>query len=438
VRPICILALLITPLAAAQPEERLSGDFREIVRHATAEVFPAVVYIKVVRESNELGERKNQEISGSGVAISPDGDVITNWHVIDKAVEIRCLLSDGRHYDAELLGSDKSLDLALIHLELDGDSSALVEGDFVMAMGAPWGLNRSVTIGIVSCTSRFLEGTSEYSHWIQTDAAISPGNSGGPLVNTDGAIVGLNTRGTLMGGDMGFTIPATIIQTVLPSLRENGSVDWTWFGLQLQPIRDFDRDVYFNADSGVIVAETDPASPAREAGLLAQDRIVGVNGIPLTALTYEGLPTVRRTLGLLPKDAAARFSVIRGDTPLEIEIMPRHKGSIEGKEQALERWDFTAKAINKFETPDLHYYRDKGVFVFAVKYPGNAAMAGLQAQDIIIQIDTTPIETLEDLEAVHKEALENVRFKPRMVFTLLRAGARRQVVLDFSRDYSRD
>src|SRR2546422_7225609 len=153
-------------------------DFRQVVQDAKAKVFPAVVYIRVVRESNEEGEKKSQQITGSGVIISPRGEVLTNWHVVDKAQSIRCLLSDGQHMSAKVLGTDKDTDLGLMQLELEqgatdlpyaelGDSSVLTEGDFVMAMGAPYGLNRSVSIGIISCKRRFLPEISEYSLWLQ-------------------------------------------------------------------------------------------------------------------------------------------------------------------------------------------------------------------------------------------------------------------------------
>src|SRR6185295_5416040 len=184
-------------------------DFRQVVQDAKGKVFPGVLYIRCIRESNDSGKKESVQVSGSGVLISADGEGITNWHVIDKAESVRVLLSDGRHFDAKVVGSDKDTDLALIRLEPGkdgaapkdlpfaaiGDSTQLREGDFVMAMGAPWGLNRSVSIGIVSCIHRYLEGTSEYSDWIQTDAAINPGNSGGPLVNTQGEVIGLNARG---------------------------------------------------------------------------------------------------------------------------------------------------------------------------------------------------------------------------------------------------
>ena len=221
------------PLAESASEQ----DFRTIISGAKTKVFPAVVFIKVVQQDYTAGEKSSREVSGSGVVISPKGEVLTNWHVVDKAVEVRCLLFDGRAMDAKVLGSDKDTDLALLQLQFPtteakseakaadltyaafGDSSALREGDFVMAMGAPWGLSRSVSLGIVSCTKRYLPSTSEYSVWLQTDAAISPGNSGGPLVNTNGEVIGINTRGVMAGGDIGFAVPSSTIVPVVDQLR---------------------------------------------------------------------------------------------------------------------------------------------------------------------------------------------------------------------------
>src|SRR6185437_4483512 len=153
--------------------------------------------------------------------------------------------------------SDKDADLAVIRVNRPadkkktplpfaamGDSTKLQEGDFVMAMGAPWGLSRSVSLGIISCTKRYLPNTSEYSIWLQTDASISPGNSGGPLVNTNGELVGINTRAMLQGGDMGFAVPSETIVPVVEQLRAGGRVNWSWTGLQLQPLKDFNRNMY--------------------------------------------------------------------------------------------------------------------------------------------------------------------------------------------------
>jgi serine protease Do len=424
-------------------------DFRQVISSAKDKVFPAVVYIKCLQETHESGQRISQEVSGSGVIISAKGEVLTNWHVVDKAVEIRCLLYDGRAMDAKTIGSDKDTDLALLQLAAPpdtatipsavlGDSDRLKEGDFVMAMGAPWGLSRSVSMGIVSCARRFLPGASQYSLWLQTDAAISPGNSGGPLVNTAGEIIGINSRGAMYGGDMGFAVPSNTIQHIVSQIRQYGKMNWSWTGLQLQPLKDFDRNIYFSGSEGVIVSETDPESPARRAGIQARDRIVRVGGQPVNAMTDEDLPAVRRMLGLLPKHQKAKIDLVRGERPMTVEIEPREKGKVEGEELDCPRWDLTVREINQFDNPDLFFYRAKGVFVYGVKGPGNADAAGLRPHDIVVKIDGQEVTALADVKAIHQASLENLKTKHRIILTVLRNGLMRQVVLDFARDYSKE
>ncbi|MDY7109061.1 MAG: trypsin-like peptidase domain-containing protein [Planctomycetota bacterium] len=450
-----VAAALIAATGAVQAQDRTAAlaaanalDFRQIVREAKAKVFPAVVYIRVVREATEEGKKASQQVSGSGVIITDDGHVLTNWHVVEKAQSVRCLMSDGRAMSAEVLGSDKDTDLAMLQLEVPegagplpaatiGDSTVLEEGDFVMAMGAPFGLNRSVSIGIISCTRRFLSDISEYSLWLQTDAAINPGNSGGPLVNTEGAVIGINARGIGFADGMGFAIPAETISILVPQLRE-GEVDWSWTGLQLQPLRDFDRDIYFDETEGMVVAETDPDSPARSAGILARDRIVRLDGDPVTAMTSEDLPHVRRTFALLPKDEEATIELVRGGETHTVTLIPRKKGKVEGEEFVCERWDLTVKMINQFDNPDLHFHRKKGVFIYGLKWPGNGRDAGLREQDIILTLGREKIETLEDVEAVYEDAVDNIDQKHRMRVVVLRNGLMRQFVLDYQRDYSRE
>jgi len=438
-----------TPAAAPLPPAMSAmPDFRQIVQSAKEKVFPSVVYIRVISEVTGQGRKESQVSSGSGAVISAQGHVLTNWHVVDKATNVRCLLSDGRHYDATVLGSDKDVDLAVIKLDLKegdtvpvaeiGDSTTLKEGDFVMAMGAPWGLNRSVSIGIISCMSRYLENISEYSLWIQTDAAINPGNSGGPLVNTAGQIVGINTRGSSGSSEgLGFSVPSETVKIIMPQLRDNGRVDWSWTGLQLQPLRDFNRDIFFDHSDGVMVAETDPDSPARKAGILAKDRILEINGKRVDALTQEDLPDVRRVLGLLAKGTEATFKVARDDKTVIIKLTPREKGKVEGDELALKRFDFAVKAINQFDNPSLYFHRKEGFFVFGVKYPGNAASAGLQQQDIILSIDGKDINTVDELKAIHDTLITNVAAKFRVRVNVLRNGQLRQIVLDFQRDFEK-
>jgi serine protease Do len=453
VRTLSLLACLGSLVGVARGEEAQESpfpDFRALVHGAKERVFPAVLFVKCIRESREGGKRATQEVSGSGVLVSEQGEFLTNWHVVDKAVEVRCLLSDGRAFHAEVLGSDRDTDLALGRLkglEADarlpaatlGDSEALREGDFVMAMGAPWGLSRSVSIGIVSCTRRYLPSVSEYSLWLQTDAAISPGNSGGPLVNTRGEVVGINTRGVMQGGDMGFAVPASLVRMAIDRFRANGAMNWSWTGLRLQPLRDFDRNIYFEGEEGAIVAGTDPESPARRAGLETNDRLLSVAGAPVSAGTAEDLPTLRRLLGTLPVGEPVELVLLRGAERVTVSLVPREKGDVEGKETDCPRWDFTAKAINRFDNPELHFHRAEGVFVFGVRSPGNAAGCGLRPRDILLRAGPAEVRTLQDLEGAHARALEGLKDgQTKIVLTILRDGLQREIVLDFARDFERE
>ncbi|MFB3891295.1 MAG: trypsin-like peptidase domain-containing protein [Phycisphaerae bacterium] len=435
--------------AGAASRQMAAGDFRDIIRGAKDKVFPAVIFIKTIRESYESGKKISEEIAGSGVIISDKGEALSNWHVVDKAIEIRCLLSDGQAFDAKVLGKDKDIDLALLQLSTTastkplkyarlGDSRKLTEGDFVMAMGAPYGLSRSVSNGIISCTTRYLPELSEYSLWLQTDAHISPGNSGGPLLNTEGEVIGINARGTSRGGEMGFAIPSETIKDILGQLREHGQVNWSWTGLQLQPLKDFDRNMYFEGTQGVIVAETDQESPARRAGVQPRDRIMKVNGKPVKAMWAEDLPALRRELGLLPKLKPIKVELLRGDKTVTVDVTPREKGKVEGEELDCPRWNMTVKAINQFDNPSLYFYRKTGVFIFGIKYPGNASAAGLGQEDIITKIDDKEVTTLDEVKAIYKDAVANVAAKHRAVFVVLRNGLMKQIVMDFSRDYEKE
>lgn len=449
---VAIVGLFVTSCLASGANLPATGgvDFRTVVKNAKDKVFPAVVYIRCLMETMESGKKITHEISGSGVILSEKGEVLTNWHVVDKTVEIRCLLLDGRYFDADKIGQDKDTDLALLQLKYPkdkpqkfpfaklGDSATMREGDFVMAMGAPLGLNRSVTIGIVSCDKRYIEDHSEYSYWLQTDASINPGNSGGPLVNTNGEVIGINALGISSAENTGFSIPANTVKLIVERLRKFGEANWSWTGLQLQPLKDFNRNMYFEGDKGVIVAETDPESPARHAGIQQRDRIIEINGKPVTAIWAEDLPEIRRIIGLLPKNEDSQFKVLRDGKPLELKIKPRKKGKVEGEELECPRWDITVKAINQFDNPDLYFYCNKGVFVYGVKYPGNGSEAGLGQQDIILKIDGKSVKTLEDVKKINAEAIKNVDKIHRMIFTVLRNGLMQQVVVDYARDYEKE
>ena len=443
-----LLGIPISSGAGTIPLNANPKDFQQVINRAKAQIFPAVVFIQCLRETNETGKNMRHGVSGSGVVISAKGEVVTNWHVIDQAVEVRCLLNDGSVYDAEVIGSDKDTDIALLQLQQIGDESLpfaevmdgkeLEEGDFVMALGAPWGLNRSVSFGIIACKDRYLPTVSEYCCWIQTDASISPGNSGGPLVDTTGRVIGINTRGTMQGGDMGFAIPGYIINEVVPRLRTYGDAKWGWTGLRLQPLRDFQRNIYFEGDSGVIVSDVEAGSPSDLAGLKPLDRLIAIGDSPVTAIMEEDLPAVRRKLALLPEGEPIDITVVRSSEDMELALTPLAKGSVQGEEFSCERWDFSVKTINKYETPNLYFQNPEGVYVYGIRYPGNSQNAGIMRRDVLLKVNGLPVNSLEEVRKLHAKTLENLEKggPKRIVFSLLRNNRNIQAVVDISRDYS--
>ena len=438
------------PLAAALAFGGCAAppDFRGTVSEAKDAVFPSLVYVRVVMKDLEGGKDEKVQASGSGVIISPDGELLTNHHVIDKATDIRCQLSDGSCHPAEIVGMDKDLDIALLRLERPAGAPPLPAarlanrtaevGEVVLAMGAPWGMARSVSMGIVSCNDRYLEGAGKYTLWYQTDAAISPGNSGGPLVDTDGEVIGLNARGMLFG-DQAFTIPSPIIIEALPRLRDKGVADWAWFGLDLQPLNDFQHNMTFDAKTGVIVSGSEPGSPARKAGFLPNDVITHLDGESVTATNWEDLPAIERRLGRLPFGKPVAFTVNRGGQTLSITAAPTEKGKVEGEEKAFERWGFTAKEINRFDVPELAFFAPEGgVFISAVLWDGNADNCGFRRNDIITSIDGEPVKTVEELSARYDDALGRIDEKSKMTVGLIRRGRRIQLVLNYIEDTEKE
>ena len=422
-------------------------DFRDTVAESKAAVFPSLVYIRVVTEDHSDGKIEKFEASGSGVIISEDGEFLTNHHVIDRASRIRCQLTDGSIYEAKLIGKDKDLDVALLKFDapegIKFPAAKLSEryldvGEVVLAMGAPWGLARSVSMGIISCNDRYLEGAGDYTLWYQTDAAISPGNSGGPLVDTHGEVVGLNARGNTRGAQ-GFTIPSPIVREILNNLREYGNAHWAWLGLDWQPLKDFERSTSFAATNGVIVANIAPSGPARKVGLEPNDRVIAIDGEPVTAVFREDIPALNRALALRAWTKAVRFTVVRGEETKEFTIIPESKGAVEGDEIEFSRWGFTAKDINRFDTPDLAFFAPEGgVFVSSLAWDGNAENSGLQRRDIISKIDSMPVRNVVDLKKIHTEAMKELARKTSMTIQVIRKGRPIMLVLNYRHDMDKE
>ena len=422
-------------------------DFRAVVSEAKAAVAPSVVFIRVIYNNTESGRNRQGVASGSGVIVSKDGEVLTNHHVIDKTSEIRCQLADGRSFSAKVVGKDKDLDIALLKLDMPEGTDVPVAaisprplnvGEVVLAMGAPWGLARSVSMGIVSCNDRFLEDCGDYTLWYQTDAAISPGNSGGPLVDTEGFVVGLNARGNIFGAQ-GFTIPSATILEILPDLRKYGEAHWAWFGFKLQPLEDFKRNIRFDANEGALVADVEQGSPAEKAGLKPNDLLVSVDGEKVTARFWEDIPAIERKLGRKEFEKPCALSIVRGGKSVEVVVAPTEKGRVEGEEFACGRWGLTAKEINRFYNPDLTFFAPEGgVYVSGIAWDGNAETCGFREKDILVSIGGTSVKTVADVKAVYEDSLAKLSERTRLPIVISRNGRRTTLVLDYNEDTEKE
>ncbi|MEN6337914.1 MAG: trypsin-like peptidase domain-containing protein [Phycisphaerales bacterium] len=443
---LAVVFLAMTPPAVAQEP----GDFREIISRAKSEVFPALIFVKPIVADYESGEKKQQEVFGSGVIITPDGYAVTNWHVVDKAVTINCVLHDKRQVPVELIGSDRDTDLALLKLPAPpegqpypaarfADTGKVHEGDFVMALGSPFGFQRSISLGIISNAQRYIGFETEYKYntWLQTDAAINPGNSGGPLIDTGGAIVGINTLG-VEGSGLGFSIPASTVQDTIGRLRRDGRVIRAYTGLRLQALKDFQSNTFIGSEHGVLIAGVEENSPAARGGVRPGDILLSVGGTPVEGTYAEMLPEIWRGLADLEIDKPVTLELQRGVEAVKIEITPEQKGASEGEDFDCRRWNMTVKEINKYLTPQLYYLREKGVYIQGTRYPGNAETSGLARRDILLTIDKEPVETIADVKRVYERIVQDDKREKKVVVEILRSGLRKWIVLDYRRNYEEE
>jgi len=421
-------------------------DFPSVIEGAQEKVFPALVFLKPIKQHLAAGERVRRQTFGSGVIIREDGLVVTNSHVAKDAAEIQCVLFSREQLPAHVLGLDEDTDLALLKLELPeghpplatvefGDSSQLHEGQFVLALGSPFGFTRSISFGVISCTRRYLE-IGPYNLWIQTDAAINPGNSGGPLVDDNGDVIGINTLRARMGENIGFAIPANTVKRVVAALEQHGRVQRAYTGIQFQPVKDFMRDTILDYDTGVLVGGVDERSPAAAAGLKAGDLIIKCNDEEVRGVYLEDLPEVRCRFASLPQQERARLSVRRGAAQLVLDLAPTRKQATEQEGLDLKMWNCSAQEISKFRTPALAYFVARGVYILGVREPGNAHASGLRSGDIILSIDGQPVPTLESLRETYRALSRLERGKRTALLEVLRGGYRYYIPLDFNADYS--
>lgn len=343
-----------------------------------------------------------QRSLGSGFIISHDGYIFTNNHVVEQADKIVVKLSDGKEYDAKVIGRDAKTDIALIKIKPGdslpvveiGDSDKLRVGEWVIAIGNPFGLEQTVTAGIVSAKGRVI-GAGPYDNFIQTDASINPGNSGGPLFNMEGKVIGINTAIVAQGQGIGFAIPVSMAKDILPDLKTKGKVTRGWLGVSIQDISEnIARGLKYKDRNGALISEVFPGDPADKAGLKTGDIIIQVNGKPVQN-THDLLMTVAS----FHVGDKINVKVIREgkEMTFQVEVAERkEQPDTASAKDTQEKLGMTVQEITPDIARQLGMSQKTGVIVVDVKEGSIADEAGIQPQDIILQVNKVPIVSMKD------------------------------------------
>jgi serine protease Do len=382
-------------------------------------------------------EHKEQSL-GSGVIVSDDGYIVTNNHVIEKAQEIKVLLLNKKDYTAKLIGADPKTDIAVIKIDAKGlpalpwgDSNKLRVGEVVFAIGNPFGLNQTVTMGIISAVGRANVGIADYEDFIQTDAAINPGNSGGGLINARGELIGINTAILSRTGGyqgIGFAVPSSMARQVIDSLVKFKKVVRGWLGVSIQEVTsDLAEEFSVKDLKGALVSGVMKGSPAEKAGIKQGDVILQFNG-----KTIEDTGHLRNMVSQTPVGSRVKVTVLRQKKEIELEVviaeLPKKMAEISAGEgdsgEAPEEESTVLSGLSVRElTPDLSRRfgfeeGEKGVVVIKVETGSRIYEAGVRPGDIIVQINQKNVPTLED----YKKIASKIKAKERILLLIRRKG----------------
>jgi serine protease Do len=358
---------------------------------------------------NEMpkSQRKSSSL-GSGFIISEDGYILTNDHVVDDADKITVKLSDGREFSGEVRGLDPKLDLALIKIEAGedlpvaslGESDGIRVGEWVMAIGNPFGLEQTVTVGIVSAKGRTI-GAGPYDDFIQTDASINPGNSGGPLFNMKGEVIGINTAIIAGGQGIGFAIPVNMAKQIIPQLRDDGHVTRGWLGVSVQAMNKELADSFgLENTHGALVSEVVKDSPAADAGLKRGDVILTFDGKMIKEL--NDLPQLVAATAV---DKTVKIEIYRDGKKREVKVKIGKLDEGKGGFVAEEKQEEGALGITIVDvTPELaaRYSLEgqEGVLVTRIDPGGPAAEANLRVGDLILEADGQDVDSVKSFKAI--------------------------------------
>jgi serine protease Do len=371
------------------------------------------------QQSQGAPRQEREQGLGSGVIISADGYILTNNHVIDKATEIKVILSDKREFPGKVVGADSKTDIAVVKIAASGlptvtlgDSSKLQVGDYAFAIGNPFGVGETATMGIISATGRNGLDIEDYEDFIQTDAAINPGNSGGALLDARGEVIGINTA-ILSGGSggnqgIGFAIPINMAKYVMDQILKHGKVIRGYIGVGIQELTpDLAKQFNVPAEKGALVGSVEPSSPAAKAGLQTGDVITELDSQPIT-----GPNDLRLKVGKMAPGTSVHLKVLRNgetrDVSLKLGEAPSGKATAKNAQGPADNSPMKGVQVDTL-TNDIRQQLGlgtdvKGMVVTEVPDGSPAAEVGLQRGDVIEQVNRHPVDSVGDYERLIREA----------------------------------
>ena len=390
------------------------------------------------------------ESSGSGVIISPDGHAVTNHHVAANAERIMCTLADRREVEARLVGTDALADIAVIKLISPdsgafpsarwGDSSNLGVGDRVFAMGSPFALSQSVTMGIVSNTEMIMPGFASSREllldgedvgsivkWIGHDALIRPGNSGGPLVNQAGEIVGINEISLGLSG----AIPSNLARTVAEEIIRTGKVTRSWLGIDAQPLLRSS-----SLEAGVLVGGILPDSPAQRAGVMPGDVILSLAGKETTARFREEIPLFNQLVASFPVGSSVRAVLLRDGKQMTVDLTTVERQKAAERQHEIRNWGVCATNITYLIQKEMRLRSQDGVLITSVRPSGPAGTAkpGIRENDVIVSVGGKPVRDVADMRAVTRELADDGAEQRSVLVTFLRKSRQYVTVVRIGAD----
>ena len=409
----------------------LFDDLQKVIISLSNRIQPSVIHIEVIKKADSF---KFKSLA-SGLVVDPNGYILTNEHVVDKAQSIRVTLTSKLEYPAEVIGTDKQTDLALIKIKAEekltvpkfGNSEKIEVGEWVIAVGNPFGFDRTVSFGIVSGKGRVIpflpEESRLISDFIQTDAAIDPGSSGGPLVNLKGEVIGINSIG--LGRGQGFTIPINTALKIKDKLLAAGVIERGWFGLSIQPLnREFAK--YFEDEKlkGILISDVEPDSPAEQAGLLPGDIILEYQGEKISAEKEDDLNRFSFLVSESPVGEFTTIKIQRKEKVLDLNVKVALQPKVKAEEYETDL-GFTVKEITDVIYREYMLEDKEGVFVSFVEVGGSASQGELSDEDVIKKVEDLKISGLDDF----KKTLEKVKDQKQILVAVKRGKNQRFILI---------